>query len=529
MSPADEDLLDRALEGGLSDEEERALVDRLTREPDLARRIVERSRDEALLAEWAEERRALSRERPSAGARWSWRPLVAAAALLVTGILAIVLWPRPPGTADAYEIVAAEGTVDVFPGDHPLPGGAIHCGIGGRASVRYGDGTTLEIREKTELAPDRHEVRLFAGSVAAHVMKLPPGESFAIETPHAEARVLGTRFELTVGAGWTRLEVEEGAVLFRKKVGGPPLTVRAGQFAVARPDRDPAAHPLHGTGLRGEYYDAPDLTRPKLARLDPAVDFDWGVGSPDPSIQADGFSVRWSGRVLPRYGETYTFSTVTDDGARLWVNGRLLIDQFHQQTKTRHDASIDLVAWEPVDLRMEYVDSVGPASAKLLWSSASTPERVIPQESLFPPSASGSGLKGEYFGRDNLTDLRWVRVDPAVDFDWGLRPPDPAVGPEHFSVRWTGQVEATASETVTFTTRSDDGVRLWVDGQLLIDDWTVRGTTERSGRIELVAGRRYDLKLEYFQCVSTATVKLLWASPGQPQQVIPANRLFPAP
>jgi hypothetical protein len=75
---------------------------------------------------------------------------------------------------------------------------------------------------------------------------------------------------------------------------------------------------------------------------------------------------------------------------------------------------------------------------------------------------------------------------------------------------------------------SDDGARLWVDGRPLVDDWTVRGSRERTGTIALEAGRRYDLRLEYFQVVATARVSLLWSSPSQKKEVIPARQLYPA-
>src|SRR5688572_11078881 len=80
-----------------------------------------------------------------------------------------------------------------------------------------------------------------------------------------------------------------------------------------------------GIGLRGEYFDNRDFSAPKLTRVDPTVNFNWGTGSPDPAIGSDTFSVRWTGRVSPRYSETYRFYTTSDDGVRLWVNGQLLI------------------------------------------------------------------------------------------------------------------------------------------------------------------------------------------------------------
>src|SRR5205823_9659379 len=79
-------------------------------------------------------------------------------------------------------------------------------------------------------------------------------------------------------------------------------------------------------GLRGEYYDNIDLTALKLTRTDEVINFDWGLGSPDPAMGPDTFSVRWTGLIQPRFSEPYTFYITSDDGARLWVNGELVIN-----------------------------------------------------------------------------------------------------------------------------------------------------------------------------------------------------------
>ncbi|MFN2513920.1 MAG: PA14 domain-containing protein [Pyrinomonadaceae bacterium] len=79
-------------------------------------------------------------------------------------------------------------------------------------------------------------------------------------------------------------------------------------------------------GLTGEYYDNIDFTNLKVTHIDPTVNFDFGEGSPDPSIEPDTFSVRWTGQVQPEFSETYTFYTVSNDGVRLTVNGQVIID-----------------------------------------------------------------------------------------------------------------------------------------------------------------------------------------------------------
>ena len=81
------------------------------------------------------------------------------------------------------------------------------------------------------------------------------------------------------------------------------------------------------TGLKGEYFDNLDFTNLKLTRTDPTVNFDWGSGSPEPSIGPETFSVRWTGQVKANYSETYTFYATGDDYVRLYVNGQLVADK----------------------------------------------------------------------------------------------------------------------------------------------------------------------------------------------------------
>lgn len=140
-------------------------------------------------------------------------------------------------------------------------------------------------------------------------------------------------------------------------------------------------------------------------------------------------------------------------------------------------------------------------------------------------SGAGTGLRAELFNTVDLTGSSISRVDPAVDFDWQWASPDPLINTDNFSIRWTGRVEAPVSGSYTFSTLSDDGVRLWVNNQQLINNWTDQGPAENSGTITLTAGQRYDLRLEYYDGCCAATIKLRWAYPGQAQQIVPATRL----
>ena len=142
-----------------------------------------------------------------------------------------------------------------------------------------------------------------------------------------------------------------------------------------------------GNGLLGEYFNNIDFTSKTLNRTDSTVNFDWNTGSPSSAIGNDTFSVRWSGRIEPLYSETYTFQTTTDDGVRLFVNDQLVINQFIDQAATAATGTIALEAGQQYDIRMEYYERGGDASAELAWSSPSQPFQIVPRSQLYSEDA----------------------------------------------------------------------------------------------------------------------------------------------
>jgi len=145
-----------------------------------------------------------------------------------------------------------------------------------------------------------------------------------------------------------------------------------------------------------------------------------------------------------------------------------------------------------------------------------------------PPT--GTGLLGVYYNGTSLSDTPLLtRIDSTVNFDLTTASPVPGIVPQDFySIRWTGQVQPAYSETYTFHTTSDDGIRLWVNGVQLVNDWIRQGATEMSGSINLVAGQKYDIVIEYYEAAGYAVTKLAWSSASTPKTIIPSNRLYPA-
>ncbi|OGU26779.1 MAG: hypothetical protein A2X66_02485 [Ignavibacteria bacterium GWA2_54_16] len=137
----------------------------------------------------------------------------------------------------------------------------------------------------------------------------------------------------------------------------------------------------------------------------------------------------------------------------------------------------------------------------------------VPAEYLVPPNAGPGehGLRAEYFKNKDLQGApAVVRVDKQINFEWAMGTPDSTIPPEHFSARWTGKLVPAESGTYTLGFSSDDGVRLTLDGKLLIDSWFDRGATLDAITIKLEAGRVYDLKIEYYENEGWAYAALVW-------------------
>jgi hypothetical protein len=537
----------------------------------------------------------------------------------------------------------------------------------------------------------------------------------------------------------------------------------------------------NGTGLKGDYYTGANFETLTLTRTDPTINFDW-PSRPDEALPWDNFSVRWTGYVTAYSSETYTFTTNTDDGVRLWVNGQQLVNDWNNHPATENSAQIALQAGQSYSIQMDFFEGGGEAVAQLFWSTPTVPKEIIPMSQLSPtapastivaaptfaptpgvyssptsvtiststsgaairystdgsmptsstgtlysgpipisasttfraiayktgltdssvssatysfvpptvtaptfspapgpfsspmsvamssttvgssirfttdgttptsstgtlytgpvpisatttfraiaylsgmadssvstggytftppttasptfsptpgsftgstsvtiasatpgasirfttdgstPSssvgtlyagpitisatttfraiatasgmadsavssatytlaapASGIGLRGDYYNGTSFNTLILTRTDPTINFSWGGRPADP-VNWDNFSVRWTGFVTALSTETYTFTTNSDDGARLWVNGQQLINDWAGHAPTEASGQIALQAGQSYAIQMDFFEAGGQAVAQLFWSTPTIAKQIVPQSQLSP--
>jgi len=140
-----------------------------------------------------------------------------------------------------------------------------------------------------------------------------------------------------------------------------------------------------------------------LERVDPTIDFDWVRNTPGAPIREDDFTAVWTGYLEPRFSETYTFEGEADDGIRVWIEDRVVVDQseggeMQVEVVAPPDRGIRLAAGEKYPIRVEYFETKQNASARLFWSSRSQTREIIPRARLFTSRrrTEGDGLSGVY-------------------------------------------------------------------------------------------------------------------------------------
>lgn len=471
-------------------------------------------------------------------------------------------------------------------------------------------------------------------------------------------------------------------------------------------------------GLKAEYFNGRTFNTPVLTRTDVAVNFDWGGTSPAPGVDADNFSVRWTGEILPAYTEDYTFFVVGDNGRKLSINGALVASQWNPATGEDggwHSGVVRLTAGVRVPISLEFYEAWGGAGVVLYWFSASQGWEVVPNSRLFtgsagpdvtkpgavlstsasgilrspflvkvyftesvtglalgdftltngtlsaltgagaaytvtvtPGTASGAtltlnagaasdaagntsnvsngltftygqnrapsvnlsaqtvarglsvnivptatdpdgdalswsasglppglsihpstgavtgivsaaaaaaysstitvtdpggatgstttqwnvstaspGLQGSYFNGRNFDTPVLTRVDSSINFDWSGSPAA-GVDPDNFSVRWTGSILPAYSEDYTFVIAVDNGVRLRVNGSLLIDKFGDDTGGWFSNTIRLSAGTPAPISIDYKEEWGGAGIVIYWYSANQAWETLPTARLQPS-
>lgn len=247
---------------------------------------------------------------------------------------------------------------------------------------------------------------------------------------------------------------------------------------------------------RGEYFDNMTLNgSPAMVRNDGEIQFDWGTGSPAPNIPTDHFSVRWT-RSLGFNAGDFVFNARSDDGIRAWVDGQLIIDEWHEAGNTTYRAVRSLGSGIH-EIKVEYYENEGDARVQFWWD----PLVALPY------------WNAEYYSNKDLNGFPTLtRSDSTVNFNWGLSSPDSSIPNDNFSARWE-RILSFDNADYRFRASVDDGVRVFVDGHLVIDAWQQGGLQEVSATISLSSGHHIVI-VEYFEYVENASIRVWWEKLG---------------
>ncbi len=131
------------------------------------------------------------------------------------------------------------------------------------------------------------------------------------------------------------------------------------------------------------------------------------------------------------------------------------------------------------------------------------------------------GLNAQYYNGTNFEYLALTRVDKKIGFSRMLESPCPGVGKEYFSIRWTGTLEIPTTGTYVFHALADDGLRFWVNHQLIIDAWYDQVATPYSASIFLEGGQQYDIRVEYFNSIIHSVLQITWQVPENDASTLP--------
>ncbi len=314
-------------------------------------------------------------------------------------------------------------------------------------------------------------------------------------------------------------------------------------------------------GLVGEYYSMPDgledfptipdSTKPVIKRMDRNINVDSTEDAWPKTQLVDRFYIRWTGVIRPPSAGKYTLYTESDDGSRVFVNGKLVVNNGGLHGMEEQSGQVELKAGDN-EIKVEFFENDGGAGCKLFWSNADFEKTIIPASAFFHssdvlpapaplqplPEASDRkpGLLGEYFqlsedagdrvpSLDASTKPAVKRIDATVDV-WAGEDAWPGTQlTDNFYIRWTGIIRVPKDGVYTFVTESDDGSWLTIGGVDVIDNGGAHAMQEASGQIALKAGDHL-LRLDYREMGGEAGCKLLWTVPGGEKQIIPASALF---
>ncbi len=260
----------------------------------------------------------------------------------------------------------------------------------------------------------------------------------------------------------------------------------------------------------GEYYNNATLSgTPAFTHDDTALAFNWGTNSPGSGVGSDNFSVRWSTDVSLSPG-TYRFYALADDNIRVYFNfvtWAPVIDTFtsgvvNQQQTGDVTVSTPGVYHIQVDYRELTDQAFAYVSFANLASNPTGPNFATPASNV---SVATGSWTAQYYSNSGLSgDPAAIITEGSPNHDWGTGSPIASVPADNFSARWTS-IQNLAGGTYTLSAAADDGIRVYVNGNLVINEWHAASGQSYNTSLTLPAGQNY-FQIEYYEATGNASI-----------------------
>ena len=296
---------------------------------------------------------------------------------------------------------------------------------------------------------------------------------------------------------------------------------------------------------RGEMQIVPDVSKLELLQTSIANTISYCDGTWPDKVERKGdlFAARFSGFVKIAKSGTYNFYVISDDGFKLSIGGKKIIQDIAPHSARETASSVFLEkGWQPIELL--YYENKEDAVLSLSWSGHGIPKALIPADCLChippsppsPPAGFSPGLvcslyslPGEITRMPDFSAVMPTQTFVVEDIDISATTSSWPMAPEtmtnRFAAIFEGAIYASGCGRYVFSLSSDDGSRLFIDRELLIDNGGNHSMTEKTAAIALSEGL-HDIRVEYYENEGEAGLKLSWGKEGDPVDVIHSGRFF---
>lgn len=301
-------------------------------------------------------------------------------------------------------------------------------------------------------------------------------------------------------------------------------------------------------GILGEYFDASEFDNDsalRMTRIDSNIAHNYMYDSPDDVIEPETFAIRWTGYIMPTVSGNYTFKTYSDDGIVVNVNNTKVIDNWGALSLdfTVADSAVYLEAGNYYPISVEYQQLPLYAASFLFWQSESVPMSLVPDSAYYVSATdytsycneqyaneldrSGNGFNNEFYALDDEGDrINETSENNNIVYFWDTSAPE-GITEDVFYGEMEGYLEAKFTEPITLQFIVDDGIKVWIDDKLVIDEWGWHDVEVlESSEFNVIVGQKYKVRIEYIDKGFGATCVMRWKGNTLGLEDIPKEYMY---